>query len=500
MEGLFLAARNLPLIENETIPNYLRQLQAIASEHEMALLREAIGESGFHQCSPLYPSNLQAMRELIKSLPSLTQMLSNNTCVDVMRLTVSPVDYQKFYRHSAFGERQPIAALSGTNKNSSLRGPIERYFGDALCPDCIDEDKVVHGRTFVRRQWAYSKIAACTKHRVPLVTACERCRNSASYKNSLHRLRGMCVCNEAPLVSRACREDLPVFMSHLRVADALDALFRVAKDPNLDSRHTHYVYRRQALRLGFLTSRYQFGKIMQLSEKKLHSEVIAKHEMKITSGYGPARMLQGKASLRSPLENALLVCTLFDSSDEFEYAMKAASKLAEEDLLSPVRNTKWRPKSVSGRSLEQVKERLRNYVRDNPQASRTDVIRKLSHCIDVLKRHEPQSIDELLPARKPSLTRGSRPAAADEDEDRKFEAHVRRRHADFQRQPPNFRVTKARLKDGWKGAVSYSRTRQRLSLTLAALDELQESIEEFRRRKGIKRRKGSSKCAHKAVA
>ncbi|MGF6654930.1 hypothetical protein OKW34_005520 [Paraburkholderia youngii] len=500
MEGLFVAAGNIPLIENETISNYLRQVRAVASEHEKAVLREALGNSRFHQCSPLYPSNLQAMRKLITSLPSVAHMLCSNTGVDVMRLTVSPADYERFFRHSAFGERQPIAALSGITRNRSQRGPIERYFEDALCPECIDEDTAVNGRTFVRRQWAYSKIAVCTKHRVSLMTACERCRSSTSYKDSLHRFRRMCVCNESPLVSRTRSENSAVFMSELRVADALDALFRVAKNPSLDLRHTRYVYRRQALRLGFLTSRYQYEKILRLSEKKLHAEVISKHEMRFAKGSGAAEMLRGEASLRSPLENALLVCTLFDSSEEFEVAMKAAKELPVEDLLSPVRNTEWRSKSTPSRHLEQAKERVRNYVRDNPQASRTDVWRTLSYCFKVLLQHEPQSIDDLLPARKPRRNGASRPAPDFKEEDLRFEAHVRKRYAAFHRHPPKFRITKARLKEGWRGAGSFPTNKWRLPLTLAALNELQESTDEYRKRKGIERRWDTPKRVHGEVA
>lgn len=488
MEGLFLAARNMPLIENETISNYLRQVLSIASGHEAELLRKTIGRSGIQQCSPLYPPKLQALRELIRSLPDVTHMLRNNTGVDVMRLTVSPADHERFYRHSAFGDRQPIAVLSGITKNRSKRGPTERYFEDAVCPECMGPDKKSKGRTFVRRQWAYSKIAVCTKHRVSLVTACLLCRNSKSYKDSLHRLHRQCVCDKLPLVNRAGVEGTFEFESDLRVAEALDSLFMLARETDLDVRHTRYVYRRQALRLGFLTSRYQYDKIRELAEKKLHPEVISKHEMRFVKGSATAQMLRGEDSLRSPLENAVLVSTMFDSSAEFEYQMRAAGELSNEELLAPVRNNQWRPLSYNNKNLEQLKERVRDYVRSNPEASRTDVQQKLGYVFNRLRQHEPESIEGILPPKKPPRNGGSRTSEAYEVEDRQFEAYVRRRYAKFAVNPPIFRVTKARLKEGWRGAVSFATNKWRLPLTAAALDCLNESTEQYRKRRGIKRR------------
>lgn len=496
MQGLFLAARNIPLIANETISNYLRQVLSISSEQEAELLRKTIGDSRIAQCSPLYPPNLQALRELIPSLPDATHMVRNNTGVDVMRLTVSPVDYDRFYSHSMFGDRQPIAVLSGITKNRSKRGPTERYFTDAVCPECMEPDRISNGRTFVRRQWAYSKITVCTEHRVSLTTACELCRHSKSYQDSLHRLHRLCVCGKSPLVNRAGIEGTFEFESDLRVADALDSLFSLAKEAHLDVRHTRYVYRRQALQLGFLTSRYQYDKIRELAGKKLHPDVIAKHEMKFAKGSAAAQMLRGNDSLRSPLENAVLVSTMFDSSAEFEYQMRAAGELSDEELLTPVCNNQWRPLSYSNKNLELLKQRVRDYVRSNPDASRSDIQRKLAYVFNRLRQHEPESIEGLLPSKKPCRNGGSRTSDAHKLEDQQFEAYVRRRYADFAANPPIFRVTKAKLKEGWRGAGSFPVNEWRLPLTSAALDDLQELTEQYRRRRGIKRRGPQSTRPH----
>lgn len=483
MTGLFLSIRNTPIIENEALSGYLRHVSRALSNDEKKGLAGRIGKNGVRCMSPVFPSKIGPLRELLgRSLPEVPHLILHNSSLPVMRLTSSDESYGRLYENAVLGTRTGIGTFSGA---TSARGNIRQHFEHAACLECIREDIPNHGRTFVRIQWAFSAYSVCTKHGVPLVTACPRCRESADHKFTFHRLKDSCLCGE-PLFRRIEATNRNGMKSEMRVAGAMDALFRAGKKQAFDYRHMHYVYRSQARNLRVLGVRHNFDAIAQLAEKRIHSSVLAKHSISWQRQRNAPKMLLGTGFVTSPVSHALIICTLFDNEEHFESELTNTLKLDEQALL-PTEEKKLTRVAYRSPDKEDIhKATIQAYLVENPNASRTEVHHKCRSAIDALRQHNPDSISELLPPSRRGL-HAIRSSSQWEAVDAAFCEHVRRRSAEFEEQPPSFRITKARLVKGWRSPARLYQNPSKFPLTLAAIDECRESRGQFRLRRNLER-------------
>ncbi|WP_429454657.1 hypothetical protein [Paraburkholderia sp. 40] len=266
----------------------------------------------------------------------------------------------------------------------------------------------------------------------------------------------------------------------------MDALFRAGRKQVFDYRHTQFVYRTQARSLGVLGARQDFDAIARLAEKRIHCSVLAKHSVSWQRQRNAPKMLSGTGFVTSPVANALIICTLFDSAEHFESELVDALKLDERELV-PTRERKLTKAPYRTPGKEDIhKATIQTYLEENPNASRTEVHHKCRSAIDALRQHNPDSIPELLPPSRSGL-HAIRSSSQWAVVDVAFCEHVRRRSAEFEEHPPNFRITKARLVKGWRSPARLYQNPSRFPLTLAAIDECSESRGQFRLRRKLER-------------
>lgn len=483
MNDFKLAFSNMPTIHNEVFATYLNQIMSLLSADAKQALN-SVTQGSIARLSLAYPGRLNAFKQLLGDcIPPTDTVILQNSFIPPMRLTCSTQNYGRLNEHALHGTRVAVGILTGTSSRRLGKGMLNNEIG--MCLECMEEDRVTFGRAYVKRQWVLSSVSVCTKHRSPLFMSCERCRGLMSYKTRLHRLNRRCACGTslAPCVDEKNKE---LMNSELHLSEAVDALFKLGEIAHLDSRHVHHAYRNQAQNLGLLDNWRNGVDVGRLAEQRLHRHVLERDVVKWGYGRAVQMMMFGKGYLAGIMQNAVVICTLFDDAAHFQAEVLKSASLDQSGPQSPrVRRTAVTAKGIATAS-ERYKASIRAYVRLNPHASRTEVRRACSYEVQALSHHEPESLNVLLPAAR-RMTRCPERAEAyrqrRNDEDVNFAMRIRSRKSEWMISPPAFRVSSERL---LKGLLTHARLGKYpldYTHTIAALDECSETPEQFEMRK-----------------
>jgi len=271
----------------------------------------------------------------------------------------------------------------------------------------------------------------------------------------------------------------------IRVAEAFDTLFEVADDLSVSAMHTQYVLRKKAATLGLVAGRrVPTGHLENFMHEKLHQEIMKRHKLEVKTT-ALSDFLRGERPLRNPLHNAVLISALYDSPSQFVSEIHDAKLLAHSELSNPTGGSREHKPTGTAKHLDRYLQVLTDYVEQNSGATRSQARKSVGYCMRALDHLLPGAVEQILPARKT----GRKPSQYKEDlmrRDAAFEVEIRRRRAEFERSPPPFQVTQARLIVGWKNHRSIFRYRSEMPLTMAAIDECKETRQQYATRKGNK--------------
>ncbi|MFM0412091.1 hypothetical protein [Paraburkholderia dipogonis] len=268
----------------------------------------------------------------------------------------------------------------------------------------------------------------------------------------------------------------------IRVADAFEILFEVAEDSGVSSMHTQYVLRKKAATLGLVAGRrVPTGRLEDFMHERLHQEIMKRHNLEIKT-MALSDFLRGERPLRNPLHNAVLISALYDSPSEFISEIHDARLLAESELHNPTGYSRKYKPTGTVKHVDRYLRELTDYIEQNPGATRSQARGSIGYSMRALEHVLPGAIEQILPAQKT----GRKPSRHKENliaRDVAFAAEVRRRRAEFERSPPPFRVTQARLIVGWRNHRSVFRYKSEMPRTVAAIEECKETLEQYIKRK-----------------
>lgn len=483
MNDFKMVLGRLPMIENEVFATYLSQAMPLLSADSRKVLNSLV-KGGVASISLSYPRRIIAFKEAVGDcIPPTDTVIRQNSSIQPMKLTCSTQNYERLYDHVLHGTRTGVGPISGASRKRRMKGLLNYKIG--TCLECLVEDRSTFGRNYVKRQHVLSSVSVCTKHKSPLFMSCERCRGLDAYKKRLFHLSSQCACG-ASLVPCVDATNKELMKSEIRLSEAVDALYKLGEIPHIDYRHVHNAYRHQATSLGLLDNWRNGVDICQLAEERLHRHVLERDVVHWGYGRATQMLMFGKGYLNDIMQNAIVICTLFDDAATFQAEVTKSASMNIEGLLLP----RVRPKAATAKGLasecEKYKASIQAFRRLNPHASRTEVRRACSYEMRALLHHEPAALDVLLPAPQRNSSAPARAKAARERrraEDAIIAPTIRIRRSEWMANPPAFRLSGARL---MKGLTTYLRLRtypSDFTETLKAVEECSETREQFEMRK-----------------
>ncbi|NYH26010.1 TniQ family protein [Paraburkholderia bryophila] len=502
MNGLHLSARIFPILQDETFSSYLHNMLILAGGEEARTLIERV-RFDVRRTSPLLPSRLETIRAAIGgALPSTQQLIKQNTILPTLKLTLPTADYEEVHRHTALSPVSAVAMKAGLSCKVQRRygsQASELFWSVGICPACLRDDENVQRRAFVRRAWMFSRLAACSKHKAPLLTTCLNCRRQDMPADTFEALSMFCRCGGS-LVTRMDVGNDSVAGTEIRVSEALSAFFDCSDELSLDARHTQFVLRRKAETLGLVTDSFVRKKrLEELLHQRLDPGVLKRHRLEVHTIALPD-FLRGKRPLRNPIHNAVLTAALYDSLEEFKSEMHDAQTFTAEKLIATTEKQVRKPESVVNDELVgRHMRKLRSFFEQHPDATRKQARISVAHSINTLNRFIPDIVEEILPARQKSCRNLARVREEIARRDAFFADEIRRRRAEFNRNPPPFKITQARLIDGLKNHRSIFVYPQEMPFTLAAIKECKETSQQYMMRKKMSWVSGQSMCQREVL-
>ncbi|MEX3981870.1 TniQ family protein [Paraburkholderia sp. EG287A] len=481
----------MPIYRGENLMNYILQIRSLAAVSDKSALDEMLGKTAMHVRPTNFPTRLHALSNIFgRSLPPVHELFQFNTNMGIFRLTVPPQDFAQIHSHAISEPNYDMPGLTGMRGRVHVPDNVMRQsVSEAFCPACLVEDQRpgAVGRAYLRCHWQFAEIAVCSTHQISLVTGCFFCRNTMQYRKKIRRFGEQCICGKLS-ARRVDESDSKLMESELRIAAAFDAFRGLVDDEKVGFRNVQHVLRRRATELGLLTTRVRLHDFDQLAREVHHPSVYTHYKTLWNRNGALTQLLRESQPLRNPMNNAFLVSLMYESPTQFASDVKGSRGKKDSHLSSDVSPVVREVRPRSREKVERAKHELLAFTEQNPGASRTQIRKANRQRWYLLNTHARPFLQQHLPAKKglqPGECVRREPRIAKETRlkrDSRVSNCIRQRRAEYDREPPRFRITAGRLLAGIRGAGAVYRKDAQMFLSKVALGECTEKPEAYARR------------------
>lgn len=412
----------LPVMPGEHIVGYINTCMHAGGHVRMKDLAKTLVDRQTIEPPWSLPSNLRRLAEhLAPALVSGEQILRDHTCLSAYLPFATKSRQQLLLAHALDGVRSKgLAGAIGLTGNF-----IETKPKLAICPSCVREDDLSHGRAYWRRAHTLPGVTFCAQHSRALLVGCGKCRFSQLKSREPLLPRKSCWCGGdlVELTPRVSAQDRDVL---LRAAGYAERLL----GGQLAGRHagdlgTYYHY--CAARAGFQAgTSIRSTLLTQALEEQYSTRVLSLLNARLGDRWKWPSTTFGKGIAPSVLGRNLLLFDFFGqrvpNADDFV--------TSEEHMLRT--NAKRKRASVPSGTPEDIladRRTIEAFIHENPGATRNEALRALGRTMTRARARDSQWYDATIPA-KP---RGGRPNTLAEQKsylcslDKKAAEHVARR-------------------------------------------------------------------------
>jgi len=260
-----------------------------------------------------------------------------------------------------------------------------------FCSSCAEEDRKETGFTYYRREHQLPGVSLCWKHGICLVSNCNHCSPYPMCK--AFRMPGKCI----------CQKRFPTVQLLLNLPTQREPLLWLAKQSAIivNSAGTPLENARSILRVQIienglgLNGQFNSGKLAEALEARFGRETLEYLEVPVwvdgnIAPWIPNLFANCKIVKRiSPMLLMLAIGTIFDSVNDFE----AATQESLDMCASPKEEAPCPLKVLLAR------ERIRNFIANNPNATRTLIIRKMHRTYEYLLKNDKVWLWSQVPSR-----------------------------------------------------------------------------------------------------
>ncbi|WP_148662330.1 TniQ family protein [Paraburkholderia phytofirmans] len=273
------------------------------------------------------------------------------------------------------------------------KGLYRTRLGGAYCQRCACDDEAKFGFPYWRIEWEYTGVGACPIHRVSLTRGCGRCRESQAFNELIRSPSAECFCGSLakPLLPESSSE----LETHIRIATLL-TLARRSNRYYADECYLGALFRQRARDLGFRRgARLDRASLFEQFRFRYGDKLL--NDLGLKGAGGPpsfVHSLSEGAKQAGVLRVAYLIDFLWESFEQFEESVSAFALAGEETkcrLRSP------RGQAYSSEKLESATARVREYVRGNPDATRSQLLAKCSYAACYLMLHDRKTYEAVAP-------------------------------------------------------------------------------------------------------
>lgn len=343
----------------------------------------------------IVPSNLRMLCERLDPVfSSVDEIVQGHTCLPALMPFVSSKHVENLLDHVVNGKHIPgIAAIVGFAGNY-----VESRAVMALCTSCVEEDVTRFGFAYWRREHCIPGLGYCPHHGTPLVAGCGTCQLSHPNNRKAKLPQMQCWCGRPHKLSHApvSAEDGAVLARLARLT--LPLLQGAPRASNPEEIGGHYHMRVQAL--GFSQGTYISSKRFARAVAGRYSPVVL-NRLNASLGKGRSWLEVTLGKRMPPIilgRNLLLL-------DMLGGAIPNAAELQKtKGYLTSLEERRDQGRKIQRTEFDEVRrdevrDILRGYKLDNPDASRTRMLREMGRVAVWARTHDAAWYDELIPER-----------------------------------------------------------------------------------------------------
>lgn len=473
---------HLPFVmPEELLCGYLLRVACVSGEPRMKGFVEWLVGRVALQPPWTLPTNLNELCErLAPVFSSPAEMVENHSCLPA-HLAFVPMDALNSLDKNIYdGVKSPgLAAVIGLSGRAIESRPVL-----ALCKQCAKEDKLKHGFAWWRREHALAGLGYCTTHGTPLVAGCRRCRFSQAESRAPRLPQMQCWCGEPhrlshPVVSLADGETLT------RMTRMAVLLLRGALAGQSASGIGAY-YHLCAFKAGFSAGgRLKSPKLVASVLQRYSGDVLSRLNSRVTTDQGWLYKAIAAKTAPNVLGRNLLLLDFFGkrvpTTEDFVEAEEHVRALTRRKPQADV--PQWQ--SDGEKFVEQDRQEILAYLGENPDASRTQILRALGRVVVRARARDSVWYDALLRQK----SRGRPPDSQEKQDsywamlDERTSVHVRTRRIELLSETggkPKRLTRTALLKGVRRGNEVSEEWLQRMPLTRESLARCLETSHEFK--------------------
>ncbi|WP_227747304.1 MULTISPECIES: TniQ family protein [Paraburkholderia] len=304
------------------------------------------------------------------------------------------------------------------SRGAYLQTNVEGYY----CPKCARYDFSVLGFSYRHVEHTFRDTYACSEHRCSLTTGCGTCPQSQSFRRGLRFPSVECSCGKAavPLLAH----DSPELQVHVRVASILTKCLERDMPYFADVCDIGSVFQRQVERLGMT----RYGRLSRsLFRQKIYerygSSVLHKFGLLTASGeISLVDYLRPNSRVLSAYNVAILIDFLFGSLEAFSRAV-STHRCPENRATNPRTGTTRRT-GLGPPNTDRYVKQIDAYRAANPDATRSEILQRLSYAARSLQSTDPQAYEEAMPGSRRKVGARARHPARMAELDKALRAHV----------------------------------------------------------------------------
>lgn len=470
-----------PVMDGENTPGYVFRSVHVGGYKRMKDLAAYLVDRQVIQPPWTLPSNLNALCENLRPVfESPQQIVEMHTCLPAHLPFVNPLALVAVHAHIYDGVRNAgLAGALGLTGRAIVSKPEM-----ALCTACLREQTLRWGFGWWLREHALAGIGYCPHHGQPLVAGCRQCRFSQP-GSRLPRLPVMkCWCGNPHKTSHppVGPSDGAVLTRMARLGLQLLEGALTERSPAELGKYYHWKAQQAGLAAGTRI------KSVELARRVLGSystAVLHRLNAVLNNDYSWLHVCIGNRVAPNMLGRNLLLFDFFGgkvpTTADFEEACAHACKLASPNASrSPAAD--YAPTS----RIEADRRAIVKFVEANPQATRTQVLKKLGRTVVRARARDAEWYDQLISSRR-AVGRSPNTQAQTEaywrNLDERTSAHVLKRRAELLSMAGGFPkpITKtALLKGAARGNELSEEKLARMPKTAAALMQSVETTHEYK--------------------
>jgi len=470
-------------MDNENAPGYLFRAVHVGGHKRMKDLVAALVDRQVIQPPWTLPSNLNALCENLSPVfESALQIAQKHTCLPAHLPFVDPDALAAVHAHVYEGvKNQGLAGALGLTGRAVVSKPEL-----ALCIACLREQTFQWGFGWWLREHSLAGLGYCPHHGLPLVAGCRECRFSQP-GSRLPRLPMMrCWCGNRHKTSHP-----PVELGDGAVLTRVARLGLQLLEGALDGRSPAEVgmyYHLKAQQGGAAAgTRIRSVELAQRVLASYSTPVLQRLNSVIESDRSWLHICIGNRLAPNMLGRNLLLCDFFGgklpTAADFEEANAHACRLAR---IGTRRSPVASPASSS--EIEADRGAIRAFVQANPEATRTQVLKRLGRTVIRARERDAQWYDQLVSSRRGAGRTPNTQAQTEaywRDLDERTSAHVLKRRGELRSMAggyPKPMTKTALLKGAARGNELTKEKLERMPMTAEALAQSVETTHEYKLR------------------